>query len=511
MNGLILQTAPENKDIKFSKNLVKDTKSDESDNLFASLIENLIIEDELESKNGSFLLAKLLNLDSDVESKSKKFSFFSGGELLEEGEGLEATEESVLLEELFRAALAIKEGDDLQNFQTNSKLLKLSLEKDSTIEELKSAKNIKELIDIARKNGIKVKNFQFFKEEAALSIDDRKVVNRVINSEIFQTDKEKPQTIAIFQSSSKKQLSKTQNSQKESNILSKLLTRQTNKTSSTSEIKEEVEVLQNSDFKKSASDKTAQKRDIKNSNTQNIDTDVEVFNQKKSEAFIKDKELSKTDQLIDSDSIKKPNHTTPHHNTQHKKAENEVLKNLLNQQNGKKQETDVERLSNGENSIEKSASTKETLKNDENISTQNLNQKGEIETKKDLPQIRKSLNTFAAEFKEKVESYKAPLMKVKMQLTPQNLGEVDVTLINRGNTLHVNITSNTNSMALFMQNQNEFRNSLVNMGFSDLQMNFSDHKESRKEHNQKEKNSSSFEDFEDEKNDSIDITMPYYV
>jgi DNA-binding MurR/RpiR family transcriptional regulator len=66
-------------------------------------------------------------------------------------------------------------------------------------------------------------------------------------------------------------------------------------------------------------------------------------------------------------------------------------------------------------------------------------------------------------------------------------------------------------MALFMQNQNEFRNSLVNMGFSDLQMNFSDHKESQKEHNQKEKNSSSFEDFEDEKNDSIDITMPYYV
>lgn len=46
MNGMILQTAPENKDIKFSKSLVKNTQENGDENLFASLIEKLVNEDE---------------------------------------------------------------------------------------------------------------------------------------------------------------------------------------------------------------------------------------------------------------------------------------------------------------------------------------------------------------------------------------------------------------------------------------------------------------------------------
>jgi len=127
----------------------------------------------------------------------------------------------------------------------------------------------------------------------------------------------------------------------------------------------------------------------------------------------------------------------------------------------------------------------------------------------------KSLNTFATEFKEKIESYKAPLMKIKMQLSPQNLGDVDVTLLNRGSTLHVNITSNSQSMALFMQNQAEFRNSLVNMGFSDLQMSFSQNQNGKNQQENKNKNANgeSFESFgsDEDNTESIDIAIPNYV
>ena len=87
---------------------------------------------------------------------------------------------------------------------------------------------------------------------------------------------------------------------------------------------------------------------------------------------------------------------------------------------------------------------------------------------------KQGINQFTNDLKEKMEQYKPPIMRVKMALNPKNLGEVEVTLIHRGNNLHVNITSNTNTMSLFTQNQAEFKNSLVNMGFTNLEMNFSD-------------------------------------
>jgi flagellar hook-length control protein FliK len=104
-------------------------------------------------------------------------------------------------------------------------------------------------------------------------------------------------------------------------------------------------------------------------------------------------------------------------------------------------------------------------------------------------------------------------MKVQMALNPKALGEVDVTIINRGNNLHVSITSNTNTMTLFTQNQAEFKNSLVNMGFTNLEMNFSDQRQSN---NEQSKNSSSankdfFEEVEEETNTSIELIVPQYV
>lgn len=70
-----------------------------------------------------------------------------------------------------------------------------------------------------------------------------------------------------------------------------------------------------------------------------------------------------------------------------------------------------------------------------------------------------------------MEQYKAPITKLSITLNPHNLGEVEVTLVQRGNNLHINFNSNTNAMNLFIQNQAEFKNSLVNMGFTGLEMN----------------------------------------
>ncbi|EOH5102399.1 flagellar hook-length control protein FliK [Campylobacter coli] len=95
---------------------------------------------------------------------------------------------------------------------------------------------------------------------------------------------------------------------------------------------------------------------------------------------------------------------------------------------------------------------------------------------------KETLQYFSQDLKEAVDQYKAPITKLSITLNPNNLGEVEVTLVQRGNNLHINFNSNTNAMNLFIQNQAEFKNSLVNMGFTGLEMNFSD--QGKREQNQ---------------------------
>ncbi len=95
---------------------------------------------------------------------------------------------------------------------------------------------------------------------------------------------------------------------------------------------------------------------------------------------------------------------------------------------------------------------------------------------------KETLQYFSQDLKEAVDQYKAPITKLSITLNPHNLGEVEVTLVQRGNNLHINFNSNTNAMNLFIQNQAEFKNSLVNMGFTGLEMNFSD--QGKREQNQ---------------------------
>ncbi|WP_169777167.1 flagellar hook-length control protein FliK [Campylobacter mucosalis] len=95
--------------------------------------------------------------------------------------------------------------------------------------------------------------------------------------------------------------------------------------------------------------------------------------------------------------------------------------------------------------------------------------------------VKETLTNFSQNLAEQVANYKAPFTRVHIALNPLNLGEVEVTMINRGNNLHLNFNSNTNTMNLFLQNQAEFKNSLVNMGFTELEMNFSDQNQKQQE------------------------------
>ena len=131
-----------------------------------------------------------------------------------------------------------------------------------------------------------------------------------------------------------------------------------------------------------------------------------------------------------------------------------------------------------------------------------------------------SVRSFAAQMVEKISEFKPPVTRVNLQLHPAELGEVNITMIARANNLHVNVTSANATMALFLQNQAEFKANLVNMGFSDIQMSFSDHKEgSNAQHsgNKAKKSYESDEDgvmineFEGSSESTLEIVLPRYI
>ncbi|ATB70971.1 flagellar hook-length control protein FliK [Sulfurospirillum diekertiae] len=140
--------------------------------------------------------------------------------------------------------------------------------------------------------------------------------------------------------------------------------------------------------------------------------------------------------------------------------------------------------------------------------------KQDLSTTKAVP-VKESLNQFATDLKEKIEAYKPPIMKVELSLSPKSLGDVDVTLLTRGNNLHVNISSTTSTMSLFTQNQNDVKNALINMGFTNLQMNFSDQRNSdQSQQNQKQRSDNSKEfttESSEEETASLEIVIPQYV
>ena len=162
--------------------------------------------------------------------------------------------------------------------------------------------------------------------------------------------------------------------------------------------------------------------------------------------------------------------------------------------------------------------SKETFSND---SKSDLNQmvkdiassaKHQLQTK---AEIKETLSNFSSTLKEQVQNYKAPITRFNITLNPLNLGEVELTMVNRGNNLHVNFNSTTATMNLFLQNQAEFKNSLVNMGFTELEMNFSDQNQRQDKKEQAKNKYSSNQSDESENAQAeqslLELVIPRYI
>lgn len=180
---------------------------------------------------------------------------------------------------------------------------------------------------------------------------------------------------------------------------------------------------------------------------------------------------------------------------QNKTSEN-LFSDLLNKETNK----DLFTKENGENTANTEKSGIDDLNNlVKDLSRVNQNQK--------IISPKETLQYFSKDLKEAMEQYKAPITKLSITLNPSNLGEVEVTLVQRGANLHINFNSNHNAMNLFLQHQAEFKNSLVNMGFTGLEMNFSEQGKREQQQEKKAKSHYYEENFEEENSPKINLEL----
>ncbi|TDJ86132.1 flagellar hook-length control protein FliK [Campylobacter volucris] len=447
---------------------------------------------------------------------------------------------------LFENANFIQILSLLEVLQSNSKDIKLNklvkdnfalLSVEKNIHKLKSIKNINELLNIAKDLGLNIKNIKFEQikdlKEAFPNLDKKgffdipkqnntNVFQDLINQKISNYLKEEPVKKTTFNktkendstsllssalknidlSKKTKELDKKDDIKKldlkehidekiqlnnEKEIKDKKIIDnplETTKTKTTSKLNdvEIINLAQNSN-----KDLTQDKKKIdKKINTEElkITNNEESFSKKINSVLENSKELK-------TESANTKNQTSQVQQAQQIQQENKInLENLLSSQDKTLKTQRNEQNSTMFSDIFKN--TQEHTKNDEQTPQENLNSfvkdmnrvSNNFIKNQNIP-MKETFNDFAQEFKEKVESYKAPITRFSITLNPHNLGEVEVTLVQRGSNLNISFNSNQNTLNLFIQHQAEFKNALVNMGFTNLEMNFSD--QGRKEQNQQQK------------------------
>ena len=90
-----------------------------------------------------------------------------------------------------------------------------------------------------------------------------------------------------------------------------------------------------------------------------------------------------------------------------------------------------------------------------------------------INEAKQMIKYLSQDVKQAIDNYKSPFTRVKVQLNPQQLGEVELTVVQRGKNLHVNLSSNNAAINTLAMNANDLKMQLQNSGINNASLNFS--------------------------------------
>jgi hypothetical protein len=141
-----------------------------------------------------------------------------------------------------------------------------------------------------------------------------------------------------------------------------------------------------------------------------------------------------------------------------------------------------------------------------------------------LNEAKQMVKYLSQDVKSAIEDYKSPFTRIKVQLNPQKLGEVDLTIVQRGKNLHINLSSNNAAINTLAMNANDLKVQLNNNGINNASLNFNSNPQSdnsqagqQEQHRQNQhKADEEYNYFEtsqsnEEVLNSLEIIVPYYA
>lgn len=535
----LLNIAPQN------ENPNKENTNPQSDGeeFLNSLLQAINEKDKSISKDFKVPQKENSSKDKDLKDTNDKL-------LLDEKDAVKLFEGANFMQILSLLEVLQSDSKDIKlNKLVQDNTVILALEKN--LHRLKNIKNINELFNVAKELGLNIKNIKFEQikdlKETFPNLDKKgffktpnlnnkdlieqqkqnntNVFQDLINQKITKLLKEEPNSSKNIKSKENEGVSLLSSALKNIELPKK----------DTKVQVQAKENIQNIDFKEKFVEKIQIQNEKETKNTKNIQNittkhnnkanDIELINitqntnlkkEIKDNEKIDFKEILKNEKLTTSEDGFSKKISSVLENSRDLKTEFMNTKNIQNLPNqnqdlkvnlenllaSQEKQLKIEKnTQNIDNFSDIFKSTKEIIKDEKDHSEENLNSyvkemnrvSNNFVKNQNIP-MKETFNDFAQEFKEKLESYKAPITRFSITLNPHNLGEVEVTLVQRGSNLNISFNSNQNTLNLFIQHQAEFKNALVNMGFTNLEMNFNNQERKEQNHPQKQKNNNNKED-----------------
>ncbi len=283
--------------------------------------------------------------------------------------------------------------------------------------------------------------------------------------------------------------------------------------------------------------------------TDDVEIDVDMQKVKESKVVKNTQEVSKATPLFKAETATKistqqivqtkTTNTIKQEQNTPKKRSDDTLKLLLQgekvaQQQGSKLTTDFSvataKVIAPQHKHESAKSLESLLKGDSDDDTSTVKHDGLQVAKADsfevkLNEAKQMTKYLSADVKSAIEDYKAPFTRVKVQLNPQRLGEIDLTIVQRGKNLHVNLSSNNAAINALSMNANDLKIQLQNSGIQNASLNFSNNSQSDQNaaggqpQQQQQNRQNAHEEYNyfenEEKNEeithSLEIVVPYYA
>jgi flagellar hook-length control protein FliK len=233
--------------------------------------------------------------------------------------------------------------------------------------------------------------------------------------------------------------------------------------------------------------------------------------------IVKTVQKHSTQEIVQGKSQKNTKTTTAKNNNTHS-----VLSKLLNPKQSSEISSTVASLLKNDSKQNQSLLNNSSDMLQQQTAVQNTTVQSTQDLSVKIQEGKQTVKYLAHDVKQAIENYKPPFTKIKVALHPQKFGEVDLTVVQRGKNVHVNITSNSDAINTLAQNATDLKTQLAQNGMNNATLNFSSsanlsdgssqqqsQQQQRHAKNQYEQNSEVQE--ESGGLDTLEIIIPQYI